>query len=39
MEPNLPTINALRIAAFKQGLTPRLMELDEIFLDPLTVSA
>ncbi|WP_417720789.1 ABC transporter substrate-binding protein [Salipiger sp.] len=39
MEPNLPTINALRIAAFKQGLTPRLMELDETFLDPLTVSA
>lgn len=34
MEPNLPTINALRTAAFKQGLTPRLMELDEIFVDP-----
>ena len=34
MTPNLPTINALREAAFKQGLTPRLMDLDEIFFDP-----
>ncbi len=36
MAANLPTINALRTAAFKQGLTPRLMELDEIFVDPET---
>ncbi|WP_146591025.1 PhnD/SsuA/transferrin family substrate-binding protein [Puniceibacterium confluentis] len=34
LQPNLPTINALRTAAHKQGLTPRLMELDEIFVDP-----
>lgn len=32
--PNRATIDALRTAAFTQGLTPRLMALDEIFLDP-----
>lgn len=34
MAPNIKTIDALRTAAFKQGLTPRLMEIDEIFVDP-----
>jgi len=34
MAPNIRTIDALRTAAFKQGLTPRLMEIDEIFVDP-----
>ncbi|MCR8724519.1 ABC transporter substrate-binding protein [Frigidibacter sp. ROC022] len=31
---NIKTIDALRTAAFKQGLTPRLMSVDEIFVDP-----
>jgi len=30
----LATIDALWIAAFKQGLTPRLMTVGEIFVDP-----
>lgn len=34
MAPNIRTIDALRTAAFKQGLTPRLMTIDEIFVDP-----
>ncbi|MFV0490448.1 MAG: ABC transporter substrate-binding protein, partial [Pseudorhodobacter sp.] len=34
MKPNLQTIDALRTAAFRQGLTPRLMEADETFVDP-----
>jgi 4,5-dihydroxyphthalate decarboxylase len=34
MEANLPTIKALQDTAFKQGLTPRLMPLDELFVDP-----
>ena len=34
MEPNLATISALEDTAFKQGLTPRRMRLDELFVDP-----
>ncbi len=37
LQPNLPTIDALRSAAFKQGLTPRVMSVDEIFVDPETI--
>jgi 4,5-dihydroxyphthalate decarboxylase len=32
--PNLATISALEDTAFKQGLTPRRMRLDELFVDP-----
>ena len=31
---NLPTIKALEDTAFKQGLTPKRMSIDEIFVDP-----
>ena len=31
---NLPTIRALEDTAFKQGLTPRRMTIDELFVDP-----
>ena len=34
MAPNLATISALEHTAFKQGLTPRRMRLDELFVDP-----
>ncbi len=34
MRPNLATIAALEDTAFKQGLTPRRMRLDELFVDP-----
>jgi 4,5-dihydroxyphthalate decarboxylase len=34
MEANIPTIKALEDTAFKQGLTPRRMSLDELFVDP-----
>jgi 4,5-dihydroxyphthalate decarboxylase len=34
MKPNLPTLKALEETAYKQGLTPRRMAIDEIFLDP-----
>jgi 4,5-dihydroxyphthalate decarboxylase len=34
MEANLPTIRALEEAAYKQGLTPRRMTIDELFVDP-----
>jgi 4,5-dihydroxyphthalate decarboxylase len=34
LEPNLATIAALEETAFKQGLTPRRMRLDELFVDP-----
>ncbi|HJZ73745.1 MAG TPA: ABC transporter substrate-binding protein [Vicinamibacterales bacterium] len=38
IEPNLATISALEATAFKQGLTPRRMRLDELFVgsDDLT---
>ena len=32
--PNLATIKALEETAFKQGLTPRRMSADELFVDP-----
>ncbi|CAD6553793.1 hypothetical protein LMG27952_05486 [Paraburkholderia hiiakae] len=32
---NLKTIEALEQTAFKQGLTPRRMAIDELFVDPL----
>jgi len=34
IEPNLATIAALERTAFTQGLTPRRMRLDELFVDP-----
>jgi len=34
MAANLPTIKALEDTAFKQGLTPRRMSLEELFVDP-----
>lgn len=34
MRPNLATIAALEEMAFKQGLTPRRMRMDELFVDP-----
>lgn len=34
MEANLPTIRALEETAFKQGLTPRRMSMEELFVDP-----
>jgi 4,5-dihydroxyphthalate decarboxylase len=34
MAANLATISALEDTAFKQGLTPRRMRLDELFVDP-----
>ena len=34
LQPNLATIAALEDTAFKQGLTPRRMTLDELFVDP-----
>src|SRR4051812_9812899 len=32
---NLKTIQALEATAFRQGLTPRRMSIDELFVDPL----
>jgi 4,5-dihydroxyphthalate decarboxylase len=34
IERNVTTIKALEETAFKQGLTPRRMSLDELFVDP-----
>jgi 4,5-dihydroxyphthalate decarboxylase len=34
IEPNRATISALEETAFKQGLTPRRLRLDELFVDP-----
>lgn len=34
IEPNLPTIQALERTAFNQGLTPKRMSLEELFIDP-----
>ena len=34
IEPNRKTIDALEATAFKQGLTPRRMSIDELFVDP-----
>ncbi|QGZ64817.1 ABC transporter substrate-binding protein [Paraburkholderia acidisoli] len=35
IEENRKTIEALEATAFKQGLTPRRMSMDELFVDPL----
>jgi 4,5-dihydroxyphthalate decarboxylase len=35
VEENRKTIEALEATAFKQGLTPRRMSMDELFVDPL----
>ncbi|MDH1702232.1 ABC transporter substrate-binding protein [Comamonas terrigena] len=35
IEANRKTIEALEATAFKQGLTPRRMSMDELFVDPL----
>ncbi|MBB6255253.1 ABC transporter substrate-binding protein [Nitrospirillum iridis] len=37
MQANIRTIQALEETAFKQGLTPRRMALDELFFDPSKV--
>ena len=34
MAPNIRTIEALEATAFKQGLTPKRMSIDELFVDP-----
>jgi len=34
IEENRKTIEALEATAFKQGLTPRRMSMDELFVDP-----
>lgn len=34
MEVNLPTIQALERTAFNQGLTPKRMSIDDLFVDP-----
>ncbi|GAB5097577.1 hypothetical protein [Caballeronia sp. HLA56] len=34
MEENRKTIEALEATAFKQGLTPRRMSMNELFVDP-----
>jgi 4,5-dihydroxyphthalate decarboxylase len=39
IEENRPTIEALEKTAFEQGLTPRRMSMDELFVDPAKVSA
>ena len=36
IDANIATIKALEETAFKQGLTPRRMSLDELFVDPET---
>lgn len=38
IEANLPTIRALEDTAFKQGLTPRRMTVEELFVDPEAVA-
>jgi 4,5-dihydroxyphthalate decarboxylase len=35
LQENLKTIEALEQTAFKQGLTPRRMSIEELFVDPL----
>lgn len=37
IEPNLPTIQALERTAFNQGLTPKRMSIDELFIDPAKI--
>lgn len=38
LEENRKTIEALKDTAFKQGLTPRRMAIEELFVDPLAVA-
>lgn len=38
LKANLPTIEALEQTAFKQGLTPRHMSVEELFIDPETIA-
>lgn len=35
--PNIKTFDVLRTTAFKQDFSPRLMNIDEIFVDPENV--
>jgi 4,5-dihydroxyphthalate decarboxylase len=39
IEENRPTIEALEKTAFEQGLTPRRMSMDELFVDPTKIPA
>lgn len=39
IEANRPTIEALEKTAFEQGLTPRRMSMEELFVDPTKISA
>lgn len=39
IEANRPTIEALEKTAFEQGLTPRRMSMDELFVDPAKAPA
>jgi 4,5-dihydroxyphthalate decarboxylase len=39
IEENRPTIEALERTAFAQGLTPRRMSMDELFVDPAAAPA
>jgi 4,5-dihydroxyphthalate decarboxylase len=39
IEANRPTIEALEATAFKQGLTPKRLTIDELFVDPAKVPA
>jgi len=39
IEDNRPTIEALEQTAFKQGLTPRRMRIDELFVDSAKIAA
>ena len=39
IEANRATIEALEKTAFDQGLTPRRMSMDELFVDPEQVPA
>lgn len=38
IEENRATIEALEATAYKQGLTPRRMSMDELFVDPMKVA-
>lgn len=39
IEANRPTIEALEKTAFEQGLTPKRMSMDELFVDPASAPA
>ncbi|RUN76993.1 ABC transporter substrate-binding protein [Sphingomonas sp. TF3] len=38
IEVNRPTIEALEATAFKQGLTPKRMTMEQLFVDPETIA-